>query len=268
MKKLDIAEIQKIGVDILQYIKTVCYDNGISMFLAYGTVLGAVRHKGFIPWDDDIDIYMFRSDYERFKQIMIRKPEDRYKLLDVQIDPDYNMPLAKVIDTSTSMDWYVAKRPYPLGVWVDIYVLDNVPDDNKELHNFQSRLNFLQNCFFRSFYKGNVNSLRSLLSWILFSWTKLFGPRYFSKRMVLLSQKYNKIGTLRVAPSSFTASSREDAVLDRSIMGKGVELPFEGVNYLVPEHTDAYLKHFYGNYMELPPEEDRISNHTADFFLI
>ena len=267
MRHLSSKEIQSISNDILKHIREVCDRINVPFFLAYGTVIGAIRHKGFIPWDDDIDIYMYRSDYEKFKQIVIEE-NTQFKLLDVEIASQYYMPQVKLMDRRTRMDWHVAKNIYPIGVWVDIYVLDNVPDDDRVLRSFQRKLNFLQSCYAHSLYRPTINSLKSFVSFILLCWTKIIGPRFFSKIIVSMAKRYNNQSTRRIAPSSFTASSREEAVLDREIIGNGVLAEFEGEGYLVPEKTDAYLRHFYGNYMQLPPEEKRISNHTADFYLL
>lgn len=267
MKVLSSRDIQQIGNNILLYIKKVCDSNNINFYLAYGTALGAIRHKGFIPWDDDIDIYMLRPDYEHFKQIVLAD-KSRFKLLDVDSDSQYFMPQVKMMDTKTQIDWHIVNRKCNLGVWVDIYVLDNVPDNDRELKHFQRKLNFLQICFRHSLYKQNIKSFKNVIGWLAFSWTRLLGPRFFSKIMVSMSKRFNQYNTRRIAPSSFTAASREEAVLNRSILGKGVMVEFESANYLVPEKIDVYLRHFYDNYMELPPLEKRVSNHTADFYLI
>ena len=267
MKHLSSRDIQQVGNKILLFIKEVCDSNNIKFFLAYGTALGAVRHKGFIPWDDDIDIYMLRSDYEKFWQI-VSISSSRYKLLDVEHSPEYFMPQVKMIDSKTQIDWHIVNRKSSLGVWVDIYVLDNVPDDDRELKRFQRKLNFLQLCFRHSLYRNKIKTIKNAIGCLIFSWTKLVGPRYFSKIMVSMSKRYNAFNTRRIAPSSFTASSREDAVLERDILGCGTQAEFEGNSYLIPERIDTYLRHFYGNYMDLPPLEKRVSNHTADFYLM
>lgn len=267
MKKLNDVEIKKCCNDILLYIKTVCEANQIQFFLAYGTVLGAVRHHGFIPWDDDIDIYMTRKNYEMFKRVMSKMSSPYYKVYDVYNNDNYFMPLSKVVDIRTTMKWHVAKKQTDFGAWVDVYVLDNVPDSKIRLWCFHKSLNFLQRCYEHSLYKRKIVSFKSIIRNFLFSWTNIFGPRNFSKIMVRLSQKYNKENTAYFAPSSFTAQSRKQAVLSKKTLGKGTIVEFEKHTYLAPEKIDEYLTHFYGNYMELPPIEKRKPNHTADFYL-
>lgn len=267
MKKLEFKEIQGIANDILKHIKEVCDANSINYYLAYGTVIGAVRHKGFIPWDDDIDIYMPREDFNKFLDV-ISKEQSHYKIMSIDTDPEYPHPLTKLVDTRTKMDWHIVKHKVSYGIWVDIYILDNVPDDDAELRRFQRKLNFYQKCYEHALYNMHIHSLKSLLSNIGLCWTKLFGPRFFAEKMYRMSPRYNNIETKRFAPSAFTAQSRAQAVLRKDILGKGVDMSFECVMYRVPEKTDEYLRHFYNDYMKLPPVEKRVSNHTADFYLL
>ena len=266
MRKLSFLEIQNRGNSILAHMKDVCDANNISFFLAYGTVLGAVRHKGFIPWDDDIDVYFTRDEYSKFAEV-VRSEDSQFRLMSVTTDKDYCHPLAKYVDTSTHQNWHIVKVKPNYGVWVDIYVLDNVPDNNLTLRLFQSRLNFLQSCYEYALYRTNKKRLKGIIKTMLLWWTDLLGPRFFALKMVRLSQRFNRYNTRRFAPNSFTAASRAEAVLDKDILGHGIEMSFEGKLYLVPKNTDAYLRHFYGDYMSLPPEEKRKPNHSADFYL-
>lgn len=266
MKKLELKEIQNVGLNILKHIKQLCEENNIKYYLAYGTIIGAIRHGGFIPWDDDIDIYMTRAEYNKFLEVT-KRDKSKYKLMSVETNNDYQHPLVKYVDTTTSMDWHVAKYQPNYGIWVDIFVLDNVTDNNLELKVFQFVLNKLQRFYGHSLYKRRkLNSLGAWKNLLLYSWTSCFKPRTFAKMMYRLSQIYNNRDTKRFAPSAFTASSRAQAVLRKDLIGNGSTIMFEGIEFPAPEKIDEYLRHFYGDYMQLPPEEKRKSNHTADFY--
>ena len=124
---LTIDEIKQTELSILDYIDSVCKQHNVRYYLAYGTLLGAIRHKGFIPWDDDIDIYMLRSDYDRFIQLLSAEKENHYSLLSIYNDSDYFYEFAKVVDNRTSINANNLKAMRNEGVWVDIFPLDNVP---------------------------------------------------------------------------------------------------------------------------------------------
>lgn len=125
----DIEEIKKIQLEILKYVDQFCSQNNIKYALGYGTLIGAVRHKGFIPWDDDIDIIMRRNDYNRFIELF-SKETGRYKVWSHNLQTDYPIPYAKVTDEKTlkleGTNYYVER-----GVDIDVFPLDDLPNDEK-----------------------------------------------------------------------------------------------------------------------------------------
>ena len=122
-KQIPADVIKEIELSILDYIDDVCKTNHIKYYLAYGTLLGAIRHKGFIPWDDDIDIYLLRDDYMKFVKIVNEQRNDRYEILSIYNDDSYNYEFAKVIDKRTALNasnFIINKKE---GVWVDVFPL-------------------------------------------------------------------------------------------------------------------------------------------------
>lgn len=267
------ADIKKESLNILKYIKEVCTKNNIPYYLGYGSAIGAVRHNGFIPWDDDIDILMYRSDYIRFREAMSRE-EGRYKLADITTDPHYFLVMPKVYDTRTYSEWPVANHPFSYGVWVDIFMLDNVPESIKVRKRFFSRLTLLQDFYNFSIYKHNNllsfnNGLKALAKRLLYSWTHLLGPRYFAKRIDSLSQKYYCPTAKKLSVNIFHIyKKREDCIFDKDIFGEGIDTPFEDDLFKIPCMYDKYLRTYYGDYMQLPPEEKRVSHHTIKLYYI
>lgn len=264
------ADIKKESLNILKYIKEVCTKNNIPYYLGYGSAIGAVRHNGFIPWDDDIDILMYRSDYIRFREAMSRE-EGRYKLADITTDPNYFLIMPKVYDTRTYSEWPIVKHSFNYGVWVDIFMLDNAPDSMKDGKSFFSKLTLLQNFYNYSIYKHgrwSINDgLKPLIKRVLFSWTDLLGPRYFAKIIDTLSQKYNRENTQNVTVNIFHIyKKREDCLFDRAVFGKGTNCPFEEDSFAIPSQYDKYLRTYYGDYMQLPPEDKRVTHHTIKLY--
>ena len=265
MEKLNLEDIQRVGDEVLLYIKRVCEDNHIRYFLASGTALGAKRHSGFIPWDDDIDIYMLRQDYEKFSSV-IDNEKSPFKLLDVYRDDKYFLPFSKMVDTRTIMDWPIVRNDYTFGVWVDVFILDNVPDSDKECRSFHRKLDLLQRFYTAALYKIKPQTLRDKVYKLALCWTIPIGPRFFSKRLDKLSQKYNKQVTKRVGQNSFTAYTRDKEVFSKDFFEKEDLLDFCGVKHPTPFNTHEYLTHYYGDYMTLPPVEKRVSHHTISFY--
>ena len=265
MKKLNLEDIQRVGNEVLLYIKRVCDENHIRYFLASGTALGAKRHSGFIPWDDDIDIYMLRPDYEKFSSV-IDNAKSPFKLLDIYRDDKYFLPFSKMVDTRTIMDWPIVRNQYTFGVWVDIFILDNVPDSDKECRRFHRKLDLLQRFYTAALYKIKPQTFRDKINRLALCWTIPIGPRFFSKRLDRLSQKYNKKSTGRVGQNSFTAYTRDKEVFSKDYFEKEDLLDFCGVMHPTPYNTHKYLTHYYGDYMTLPPVEKRVSHHTISFY--
>ena len=129
-KKLTVDDARKVELGILKYIDSVCRSNNIPYCLDYGTLLGAIRHKGFIPWDDDIDISMKRDDYERFVELMQSNTPSQYRLLTDKTCEGYYYEYGKMVDTSTRLVETDIMEIPEMGVWVDIF-----PKDNISLHH-------------------------------------------------------------------------------------------------------------------------------------
>ena len=132
MKRISFEEAKRVELDILLHVAKFCDEHGLRYFLAYGTLIGAVRHKGFIPWDDDIDIQMPREDYEKLLELYPKENTDeKYFLLAPEMKGAHH-PYAKIIDTRTVKKELGAKKNNPLGVDIDVFPLDGQPDGDKE----------------------------------------------------------------------------------------------------------------------------------------
>ena len=125
-EQMTLKEVQACQLEMLWYIYAFCQQQNIQYYLGYGSCLGAVRHQGFIPWDDDIDLVMFRADYARFEAAFNRQ-SGPYRLLSVVTDDRYTLPLPKVIDTRTELNQTQQRDGLKLGVYIDLFVMDDVP---------------------------------------------------------------------------------------------------------------------------------------------
>ncbi len=249
-KILDNSEVRNLELDILKYIDKICKEHHIQYFLDYGTLLGAIRHKGFIPWDDDVDICMKRSDYERFVEIMSSADNARYRVLTAETDPHYFYEFAKVVDTHTCLEETQTIANPNMGVWVDVFPKDNLPKCHwllKKTINFLVVLRIFS--VFHPFPKHH-----SILFYPLWLIARLVGPRPFLKAITSLSTRWGDespyVGDLIDIVSKRYCWKKE-------MFEEVVYVEFEGGKYPAPKFWDDYLKGLYNNYMQLPPEDKR-----------
>lgn len=257
MKTIDLKELRRIQVNILDDIDAYCRKNGTNYFIAYGTLIGAVRHKGFIPWDDDIDLAMPRPDYDKF----IREyKSDKFRVVSMLNDKEYPYPYAKVEDTSTLLDENQDLK-YMAGVNVDIFPLDGLPESPKEaewhcikigLLRFLLRIKQIGLSKSRGFVKNAVHYMGKLL-------LSPVSQRCLVKKIMKMEQKYDYDKSPYVSDLNFGMSDRR---MPRESFYPGIEMDFEGRKVMAPSCYDEWQRKIFGDYMQLPPVEERVSCHT------
>lgn len=256
--KVDLEELKKIQIEILDYVVSFCEKHSIKYWLDCGTLLGAIRHKGYIPWDDDIDIGMLREDYDKFIKTFNMNNSSNYVCYSVENNNDFFFPFAKVMDKKTEL-FEPDENGFKYNIFIDVFVYDNAPDDEKKVkkmfkkRDFYTYLNGIRG--FKNYYSSKkiVSVAKRIMEIGLF----LFPRNYFAKRIINNSKKYVAYSTKRVG--DFTSVSKN--CVEKSIFSEMIDVEFEGKMYKAPNGYDVWLKSFYGDYMKLPPIEKRISNH-------
>lgn len=263
MRKIDTEELKKIQLKILREVADFCEKNNIKYWIDCGTLLGAIRHKGYIPWDDDIDVGMLREDYDKFQRIF-NKEDGKYTFVSYESDPTFYLPSGKVIDNSTVL-YEPDENGVKLAVNIDIFVYDNAPDDDKEVKKMFDERDRLRNAYMRT--SEHINFEKNFLKRILRLGRKiLYKIRYCGRaqyckdaiaNMIKNSKKYATCKTERVG--DFMSFSR--MVCSRRAFDSFVDVEFEGEKYKAPVGYDEWLRAFYGDYMQLPPVKERVSHH-------
>lgn len=254
LSKEELKELQMIEVEMLIEIDRICKKCGIKYCISAGTQLGAVRHKGFIPWDDDADVAFLRPEYEKFRKACETElDKERFYFQDYRNTPGYRWGYGKIRRKNTEFVRLNQEHmPYKQGVFVDIMPYDNVPDNYilRMLHNFQCFL--YRKAFWAPLGKMQEKGLKKkgyeLLDKI--DDDKLYHS--FSK----FTEKCNKKQTKRIRIFAFPVPGKEYGYL-RSCFEIVIPTEFEGVHLMGMKDYETYLRYKYGNYMELPPVEKR-----------
>lgn len=269
MKKINIDERKKLEFEILKYIKRICVENNLKYFLNYGTLLGAVRHNGFIPWDDDVDISMPYEDYRKLIKI-INNDNSNYKILNPYEIDEYYYLFSKVVDTRT---YLVEKNLKPLkdnGICIDIFPLNKFPNEKKQAIKYcrktSKKLNHYNRQCWTTKYYVNDNKLKSLIKrFVFFPEYLVYRDKLKSKnKMLNLFEKYNDSNSDYVGFVS--TENPERKILRKDIYEKLIDIDFEKEKFKVPKSYDILLKSLYGDYLKLPPEEKRCFPHNSDAY--
>lgn len=269
MKEINREEMKRIQVEILDCLYSCCKDNNIKWWIEFGTLIGAVRHKGFIPWDDDIDVAMLRNDYEKLKKTFnsysAEKTGGRFVLLDPELNNDYYYTFGKIIDTDTVL--YEGKNDLlEIGVYIDVFVYDNAPSDNTEYIKMIKRRDFLGK--FRNIKlidamasDGNTKALYIRLMQVLM---KAVPMKTINAAMVRNAKKYLDRETGKIAEFLWPYGNF-GFYLDSDFFDEIIELEFEGRYYPAPAKYDIWLRQNYGDYMIMPPESERVQHKVRAF---
>ena len=230
----------------------VCEKNGLHYYLAAGTVLGAIRHKGMIPWDDDIDVYLMREDYEKIQQLPQSVWGDGMRLASWRNTPKYRYHFLKIELTNTTLIEQFNPM-YIGGVYLDIFPLDQVPVDPTEKKVLEAELRQ----YFDKYYLLNVTTPNSKNS--LYQLLRL-KCRHFYYSCQRIQERWEKAVTRYKGQSDWVADYHSEGYekpMMKEWFGEGVMAEFEGKKYRIPKDYDAYLTYMYGDYMTPPPITNR-----------
>ncbi len=256
---LDIHDIQAITLDLTLRFDAFCKKHGLRYYLCGGTLLGAVRHKGFIPWDDDIDLFMSRPDYDRLVEIFKTESlgeDTRFACLE---NGGFPRPFARVYDLKTQVQRKYYKPISGPHVWIDILPVDGLPKDEKKLKALYKFRAPFATFNFNSMWKSGCASrkLVVLKRWRYHWFAKPIGPWRWAKMLDRMgrSRPYEKYATV----GCFTAGRYGPGeVMDRAKYEIPAKVTFEGHEFETMSCWKEYLTGIYGDYMQLPPEDKRI----------
>ena len=261
-----IRDIQNKMLDILVYFRDFCRDNGLRFALCGGTALGAVRHGGFIPWDDDVDVFMLREDYEKLQELWEKNADTtRYACVRSNEQINIHHSATEIKDNNTTfINAHSVDSDIHHGLMIDVIPIDGVPAS--KWRRYAQMIDSMIYCCF------NFQRLPSHKSKAVYYATKLAlglvrSPKLRYKLWKGAERRISKYGTERCAT---VASFGEGATIMRMHFPtewfyNTVEMDFEGHAMPVPADVDKYLTISFGDYMQLPPAEEQIARHSAVF---
>ena len=263
----DIREIQQMELGIMEYIHEVCQKIGVKYFLAYGSLIGAVRHKGFIPWDDDMDICMLREDYEKLQDYLITNPDERYEVMSYKNNLNYVYPFMKVQDNQTYLLEEDVRIDSNMGIYVDIFPVDGYEDDSVFKDKMTRLIKKRQlSCYtFKGITntKSLLNSLIRYISVIIFYFTN---TNKYIRGIDELAQS-RKVDDYELV-DYLIYKDMNKPVWKREWLKQTITGVFEGKEFVIPKNYHEILTSDYGDYMQLPPVELRFSHHDFQLWKI
>lgn len=267
MKKLTLTEIKTIELNILIDFDEFCKKNNLRYYLSGGTLLGAIRHKGFIPWDDDIDLCMSRKDYEKLIDIFPDKYKEKYVLRSIK-KKNFLYPFIKIVNIKTKIDYEYTKNEFENNLWIDIFPVDGLPNDEKNLKKVYDKVNFYRKLLLLNFAKVNKGKtlLKRIVKPLLIIIAKLVGINFCLKKIenIALTYDYDKADYVGAITWGLYGIGER---MKKSEFEKVVYADFEGYRFPIFSCWDSYLRGLYKNYMELPPIEKRKTHDMEAYYI-
>ena len=267
----DLKKLQSVERNMCKDIHDVCEKHNIGYSVAFGSLIGAIRHSGFIPWDDDMDIVMLREDYERFEKVFDEELGDKYYLMSPLRDSAYLGNVIKVEKKGTTfINKHSEKMKCPQGIFIDIFVYDKIPENEAMFKKQKKKARLCAMLVFlycspwaEVGMKGITGAVAKAICFIAHYILHLIphGNVYLYKKMLQYCMMSNE-------SESDKYIIYQDGYADRTIIAEKDIVPykcvdFDGLELNIPNNYDKVLRSYYGDYMELPPVDKRV-NHAAD----
>ena len=268
MKKIEDDELKLIEFRLLCDVDLLCREKGFNYSLAYGTLLGAVRHKGFIPWDDDIDIFMKRETYEKFINYCLNNKTDFNIITHLNCDW-YRYPFAKICMPGTVIEEENTFNDGKLGVYIDLFPIDVLGYTKSEA--IYRKTEFIRSLItaanWKKYFRSKSHSfLYEPLRILFYGLTRIIKTNDLVEKIEKPFR--NMTNTKGAYCGNIFSAYRESEVVSQEIYNEYTEIEFEGKNFMCIKNYELYLSNLYGDYMKLPPLEKQVTHHMFNSWWI
>lgn len=258
-----LSKLQKAELEIFKEFVRVCAQNNLKYYIWGGSFLGAIRHKGFIPWDDDIDVAMPRSDFEKFLKIAPRLLPEHLYVSTYKRGKEHITLVAQIFNKNKEFILNNATKKVETGAWIDILVIDGAPDLGMRRKIFGIRYMYyrMMNQFALFEEVVNLNKKRPWYENVAIKFAQITGIERLLDP-VKIGDKFHKLLKSNDYENcdyiaTFMGAKKMGEIMPKSYVGEGSPCQFEDMVVNGPSNYDLYLKHIYGDYMKLPPMNER-----------
>lgn len=261
-----IRQVQKMTLSLLKKFIQICEENQLRYYIAGGALIGAYRHNGFIPWDDDVDVIMPRKDYDSFVAIVMNGIPDGYDICNRYTDSNWHFAMSQFIDTESEVEIHLAEKPRHAHIWIDVFPIDGVPNNKFKRFIHIKRVMFYRYMIQIANLKTQVDAHRKR-PWYekaVLKVTRIIPIGVFINtaktldKMECILKKYD-FDSCDYA-GDLLGRYREKEVMPREVFGTAKLHGFEEIQVSVPENSEYFLRTIYGEYMKLPSKENQIAH--------
>ena len=265
----DLKHVQQLELKILKEVISICESHNLKYYAYGGTALGAVRHGGFIPWDDDIDIVMFRDDYEKLLKILDSELGEEYYVLNFYNHDRFHLPVTQVCLKGTEFRTYtILPDSYKLGIFIDIFPMDNVPESEIKRKLYYKQYNIFFHLMLNSIFNIETpNKINSYVHSFIHRFLKIYpGHKGVVNRFMKYLTRYNDKSTNYVTihlSRSDIIKFGKNGFFDKRDFEPSKKIKFEDTEINIPHDYDKILTTYYGDYMTLTQKKKRY-NHAPE----
>ncbi len=255
-----LKHLQQVEMKILKYFIEICEEHNLTYFMYAGSLLGVIRHNGFIPWDDDIDVIMFREDFEKLNKILEKNIDEKYRFFNVLNEETYHYTWGRLTLKNTLFkEWWGDQVDYTPNIFIDIFILDNVPSNKfkKFIHKWKS-FTLNQLVIYSILKFENESKIKKLIQKTIYYILKIIpvSPSTIKKKCVKSFSKYQYEDCEEVCDFPSENQMQMSFRTDWLPLKRG---KFEDIEVNIPNNYDKILRMDFNEYMELPPEESRFN---------